>query len=139
MIVLDTNVISELMRHDPYPNVLRWTNNQEPQLLFTTAITAAELLSGIEQMPAGQKHDELGQRMKVALEEGFRGRILPFDESCAMHFARIFARRRAVGRRIEEPDAMIAAICSRHQCKIATRDAGGFTGCGIDVVNPWTD
>ncbi len=139
MIVLDTNVISELMRNDPDPNVLRWTNNQEPQSLFTTAITAAELLSGIERMPAGQKRAELGQRMKVVLEEGFRGRILPFDESCAMHFARIFAHRRAVGRRIEEPDAMIAAICSLRQFKIATRDAGGFTDCGIEIINPWTD
>ena len=139
MIVLDTNVISELMRKKPDPNVLRWTDRQDPQIIFTSAITAAELLSGLEQMPAGKTRNELGHRMHIALEEGFRGRILAFDESCAMHFARIFARRRAMGRKIGEPDAMIAAICSRHEFKVATRDVDGFSGCGVDVINPWTD
>ena len=139
MIVLDTNVISELMRKKPEPSVLRWTDNQDPQTVFTSAITAAELLSGLEQLPAGKTRNELGHRMHITLEEGFRGRVLPFDDSCAMHYARIFARRRAIGRKMGVLDAMIAAVSSRHNFKIATRDIEGFSGCGLTVINPWTD
>jgi toxin FitB len=139
MIVLDTNVISELMKLEPEIKVYKWVNKHPSHLLFTTAITAAELRSGFEQMPEGKKRTELGVKIDLMLEHGFQGRVLPFDVSCALHFARIFALRRAMGRRIEEPDAMIAATCSRHRFKVATRDAGGFSDCGIEVINPWTD
>ena len=139
MIVLDTNVISELMKAEPETKVITWADRQDPQALVTTAITAAELYAGFEQMPGGKNSDKLERTLNIMLEQRFRGRILPFDESCAPVFAKILARRRAMGRRIEEPDAMIAAICSNHHFKIATRDTGGFSHCGIEVINPWTD
>jgi predicted nucleic acid-binding protein len=138
MIVLDTNVISELMKANADMHVLHWANSFDFEQLCTTAITAAELLSGTEQLPPGKKRDRLSASLSAVLMQGFYARVLPFDESCAPHLARIYAHRRAIGRCINEPDAMIAAICSRHGYKVATRDVSDFVQCDIEVIDPWT-
>ncbi len=139
MIVLDTNVISELMSLKPEKRVLKWADSHDPSELYTTAVTAAELHSGLESMPKGRQRDGLGERIGVMIGQGMRGRILPFDVDCALHFGRIFIHRRSIGQRIEVPDAMIAAICASHDFKIATRNMSDFEYVGLDIVNPWTD
>ena len=139
MIVLDTNVISELMRPEPDAKVVAWANTQDRQALFTTSITAAEVASGIERMPDGKRRRDLTRLMRLMFEEGLRDRILPFDTSCAFQYAKVSAHRRAIGRRIKDFDAMIIATCAKRGFKFATRSVADFTGCGVEVINPWTD
>ena len=98
MIVLDTNVISELMRSQPEAKVVAWVNARDRRDLFTTAITVAELLSGIAQMPIGRRREDLSHTANTMLEDGFRGRILPFDEYCARQFGPIYAHTALLGK-----------------------------------------
>jgi predicted nucleic acid-binding protein len=139
VIVLDTNVISELLRPAPGAAVRRWAEAMRRQLLYTTAISEAELLLGIALMPAGRRRDDLAATLEAIFAGVFADRVLPFDGAAAPHFAAIVARRRQTGRPIDQSDAQIAAICRLHDATIATRDAGGFDGLEIEIVNPWTD
>ena len=137
MIVLDTNVISELMKGDPFPAVFAWASSHRPDDLFTTAITMAEVLYGIERLPHGKRRDQLLSAAESVFAEDFAGRILAFDESSARMFAVIATQRRAQGRPIDEPDAQIAAIAKVHGATLATRNPDDFEGCGVRLINPW--
>jgi toxin FitB len=137
VIILDTNVVSELMKADPFPTVFAWISSHPPVDLFTTTITMAEVLYGIERLPHGKRRDELRREAESVFVEDFAGRILPFDESSARMFAVVSARRRAQGRPIDEPDAQIAAIARAHGAALATRNLNDFQGCGVTLVNPW--
>lgn len=139
MIVLDTNVVSELMKRDPYPAVFAWASSHPSVDVFTTTITMAEVLYGIERLPHGKRRNELLREAESIFAEDFAGRILAFDESAARMFAVIAARRRAQGRPIHEPDAQIAAIARVHGATLATRNMGDFEGCGVRLVNPWEE
>ena len=137
MIVLDTNVVSELMRDRPQPAVLAWLDRQPVSTLFVTAITEAELRYGVAILPAGHRRELLAAEIESTLREDFAGRILPFDSAAARAYATIMADRRATGRPIGQSDCQIAAIARAREVPVATRDVTDFTGCGIKVVNPW--
>lgn len=137
MIVLDTNVVSELMKRDPFPAVFAWVSGHSPADLFTTTITMAEVLYGIERLPHGKRRDQLLREAESIFVEDFAGRILAFDESSARMFAVVATQRRAQGRTISEPDAQIAAIARANGAMLATRNTGDFDGCGVVVIDPW--
>ena len=138
MIVLDTNVVSEPWRSRPSPAVIAWMRAQPTTALFTTAITEAELLYGAALLPSGRRRRSLETEIEQALSEDFLGRVLPFDSSAAREYARIMSSRRSTGRPIAQADAQIAAIARSRGAMVATRNAGDFSDCGIDVMSPWT-
>ena len=139
MIVLDTNVLSEVMRLSPSEQVLSWMATRSPSQLFTTAITQAEILYGVELLPKGKRRAELHSAVEAMFEYDFAGRILPFDSEAAQIFSKIAAHRRALGRAIAQMDAQIASIARSRGASIASRNTKDFEGCGVTVLNPWRD
>ena len=139
MIVLDTNVISEVMQLSPSHRVLEWWSQRLFGELFTSTITVAEILYGIELLAKGKRRDRLLAEAEAMFAQDFAGRILSFDEPAAREFAGIAAGRRALGRPIAEFDVQIAAIASAHRATLATRNLADFDGCGVRLVNPWRD
>ena len=137
MIVLDTNVLSEVIRPRPSPAVLVWMAAQEPLSIFTTTVTQAEILYGVEMMPPGKRRAALHAAVESMLAEEFGNRILPFDEDAAHAFATIASTRQTLGRPISQCDAMIAAIASSRRAAVATSNAGDFANCGIPVIDPF--
>lgn len=139
MTLLDTNVISELMKAMPAPSVLAWMSLQPPDDLFISTISMAEILFGIELLPKGKRRDGLLQEAEITFSRDFAGRVLGFDEQAARMFGSIVAARRIHGRPIGIADGQIAAIARCHQASLATRDTGDFEGCGIKLINPWSE
>ena len=140
MIVLDTNVLSELMRPDPDQAVIAWMDSQEPAQLFLTAVTVAEILYGIARLPDGKRKAGLRERGVAMLQEDFAGRIISFDEAAAAQYAEVVCERQSSGRSIGMADAQIAAICrALNGATLATRNSRDFEGIGLDLANPWTD
>jgi toxin FitB len=137
VIVVDTNVISELMRGEPHPAVLAWVAAQPRPLLYTTHINQAEILYGIDALPEGRRRMALAAAATAMFTEDFAGRILPFEAAAAAHYPEIVLARRRAGNPIEKFDALIAATALAAGAGIATRDIGGFAGCGLTLVNPW--
>ena len=137
MMILDTNVVSELMRPSPEENVVEWIISRDSQDLYLTTVSEAELRYGVEIMPAGQRREGLNCAMEAMFREDFAERILPFDSPSAQAYAVIAASRRSSGRPISHSDCQIAAIASAHSASVVTRDASGFEGCGVPVINPW--
>ena len=138
MIVLDTNVLSELAKSDPDSTVLAWVAKQRRAELYTTTISEAELAFGLALLPKGRRRDALTQAVARLLGEGIGGRVLSFDRAAASAYGEIAARRRAAGKPVATADGQIAAIArARGANVVATRDTGGFEGCGIKVANPW--
>ena len=138
MIVLDTNVLSELMRPDPDATVVAWFVRQRRAELCTTAISEAELAYGLALMPKGRRRDRLAQAVARLLGEGLGGRVLAFDRGAAAAYGEIAAARRTAGRPIATADGQIAAIArARGAVLLATRDAEGFRDCGVAIVDPW--
>lgn len=137
MIVLDTNIISEVMRSEPDTRVLAWLDSHPPLNLFTTAVTEAEIRAGIAVLPDGRRKTGLLTAAEQAFRSLFFGRVLPFDSRAALAYADIATGRRSAGRPISQPDCQIAAIARSHDASVATRDAQGFTLCGIHVIDPW--
>jgi predicted nucleic acid-binding protein len=138
MIVLDTNVLSETMRPSPAAEVLRWMAGHPASQLFTTTITQAEILYGLELMPRGKRHDSLKSLIEMMFEEDFSSRVLPFDGDAARVFAKIVTSRRKLGRPISQLDAQIAAISRSRGALLATRNIEDFENCAITLVNPWS-
>jgi predicted nucleic acid-binding protein len=137
VIVLDTNVLSELMKPIPASEVLRWMASQPASKLFLTSVTQAEILYGIELLAKGRRRMALESAIKAILEEDFAGRILPFDGDAAFVFPQIVAARRDLGSPITQWDAQIAAIARSRGAALATRNTSDFEHCGISVLNPW--
>ena len=137
MILLDTNIVSELMKSAPEPSVLAWIDAMPAATVFVSAIARAEILYGIALVPEGKRRDRLEQAAHTAFETYFRGRILPFDSEAADAFAPLAASRHRAGRPISQPDAQIAAIARSRGAALATRNVSDFAGCGVEVVNPW--
>ena len=138
MIVLDTNVLSEVITPQPSAAVLAWMLHELPSNLYTTSISQAELLYGVEVLPKGRRRSALHAAIVKMLAEDFIDRILPFDSDAAEAYSRIAASRRAMGRPISDADAQIAAIAHSRSAALATRNARDFEHCGIKVLNPWT-
>jgi len=139
MIILDTNVLSEVMRPSPSARVLEWLAKESPLSVFTTAIAMAEILYGIEFLPKGRRRAALASAAAAMFEEDFAGRIVPFDSDAARFFPKITAARRASGRPITQFAAQIAAIARSRGAAIATRNTGDFEDCGVAVLNPWNE
>ncbi len=138
MIVLDTNVLSELARPEPNAAVLSWVASQRRAELCTTAISEAELAYGLALLPKGRRRDALAQATARLLGEGLGGRVLPFDRAAAAAYGEFVAGRRAAGKPVATADAQIAATAkARGASLLATRDTSGFQGCGVSLVDPW--
>jgi predicted nucleic acid-binding protein len=136
MIVIDTNVASELMKPSPDPSVRDWIVAHRGDRLHTTSITVAEIRYGIERLPAGRRRDLL----KVTADDlfsAFKEQILPFDAAAAAVYPLVVTQRERVGMPIDGFDAQIAAICRTRDARLATRDLKDFVDTGLDVVNPW--
>jgi toxin FitB len=139
MIVLDTNVLSEALRHSPEPCVLEWLTRQPRASLFTTTVTQGEVLYGIRLLADGKRRRGLWDAAKRIFDEDFAGQVLNFDSDAADMYAEIAASRRMAGKPISQFDAMIAAMARSRGASLATRNAKDFDGCGIDVVDPWKE
>lgn len=137
MILLDTNVVSELMRPEPDAAVLRWIAAQPLGALHVSTLTCAEILVGIDRLPEGKRQRLLAEQAEGLFSEEFAGRILGFDLAAAAAYAAIVGQRRRAGRPIATVDAMIAAIARVHGAAVATRD-GDLAGCGVPLIDPWT-
>lgn len=139
MIILDTNVVSELMRSQPSERVEGWFKPRAATSLFTTAVTQAEILYGVAWLPAGRRRQELEKAVSEMFDEDFTGRVLPFDSAAAHAYAEIVDARRRAGRPISQFDAQIASIAMSRGAAIATRNVRDFEGCGVDIVDPWAN
>ena len=137
MTILDTGVISELMRPEPDPAVLAWSLRQHKDEMFTTAVSEGEVRCEVARLPAGVRRTELHHAADRIFGGLLRGRILFFDSDAAQRFAGIVAERRRAGRRICVPDVQIGAIAASHGALLATRNTDSFRDCGVAVVNPW--
>lgn len=139
MIVLDTNVISELMRREPDPNVMRWIAQQPVAGLFTTTLTQAEIFYGLELLPEGRRRDDLLAAAGPIFELDLAGRVLPFDSDAAYAYPAIVVGRKQGGQPISQIDAQIAAIARSRGARLATRNVRDFADCGITVIDPWNE
>lgn len=137
MIVLDTNVLSELMRPVPEPKVVAWLEQQAGDALFTTAISRGEMLYGARVLPAGKRRDDLFRAIASIFSTDMAGRVLPYDEAAADAHAALAAERRSQGRPCSQSDMMIAGIVRSLGATLATRNVRDFEDCGIALVDPW--
>lgn len=137
--MLDTNVLSELMRSTPAPEVLAWFANQSPGPVYTSSITQAEILTGIALLPNGKRRDTLAHTAQAMFTQDFAGdRVLNFDRVAAEHYALVVAHRTHLGRPISTEDAQIAAIALAAGLPLLTRNAKDFSDIpGLHQVNPW--
>lgn len=136
--LLDTNVLSELLRARPDESVLAWFARQNAAGLYVSAVTQAEMLLGARLLPAGKRRAQLQHALDAMFGEDFAGRVLPFDDAAAAPYAAIVATRRGVGRPISQFDAQIAAIATSRRAGLATRNQDDFVGCGLTLHNPWS-
>jgi predicted nucleic acid-binding protein len=136
VIILDTNVVSELMRPAGDPQVLSWMRKTGDADLATTAITVAEIEYGLARLPDGSRADAL-RTAAAGLWESFATAILPFDIAAARNYGALMATRDGAGRPTSAFDARIAAIAKVHRAKIATRNIADFQGMGLALIDPW--
>ena len=137
MILLDTNVISEPLRHTPEPHVVAWIDAQPLETLYLSAMTVAELRAGVALLPAGKRQMALHEGLEKRVLPMFAGRVLPFDLACTNTYAELLARVRKAGNAIGTADACIAAVAIANGFAVATRDTSPFLAAGLAVINPW--
>ncbi len=136
MIILDTNVVSEPMKAHANPAVAAWLDRQAAETLYLTAVNLAELLVGVETMPAGKRSEGVGADLAALISRLFGARVLPFDEDAARTYASLVARARAKGVALSVADAQIAAIATSRGFAVATRDTAPFVAAGVPVIDP---
>lgn len=139
MILIDTNIISEMMKPSPDANVLNWIDGQEVAKLFISTVTLAEISYGLNVLPSGKRRESLEFAFDSAILKAFTGRILPFDESAAHHYGKIMGYRKKLGKPLGVPDGQIAAIALVNNAVLATRNIKDFLRCGIKVINPFEE
>lgn len=137
MIILDTNVVSELLRTSPAPAVEAWLAAQDGATVYLTAVSEAELRYGVAIMSVGKRRTAQVNLVESLLREDFAGRILPFDSAATTAYAQIGAERKRAGRPISQFDCQIAAIARSHGAALATRNVRDFEDCGVTIINPW--
>lgn len=138
MILLDTNVVSQLVREHPEERVLDWLAQHDLADLWLSVVTGAELLTGVAYLPAGRRRDAQARGVHELLETVFDGRVLSFEAHAAIEYAGVMAAGRRAGRPIAVPDAMIAAGALAARATLATRNTKDFDGLGLELVDPWT-
>ena len=136
--LLDTNVLSELLRAQPHPAVLAWFAEQPADSLFVSAVTQAEMLLGARFLPRSKRRQQLETALDTMFREDFAGRVLPFDSAAAAAYAAVVAARRSADRPISQFDAQIAAIALSRRAGLATRNVSNFEECGLTLTNPWS-
>lgn len=139
MILLDTNVISEPLRREPEPGVIEWIDAQALETLYLSAITVAELRSGIALLPAGKRRTGLLENLERRVLPLFAGRVLPFDLPCTQTYAELIAKAQKAGLAIAASDGFIAATAAANGFAVATRDTSPFEAAGVTVINPWKE
>ena len=137
MILIDTNVISELWKVEPNPNVLAWIDAQAVETLYLPAITVAELRYGLATMPDGKRRTIYQARLEGEVLPAFTARVLPFDLDATQAYADVMARARTEGKAVGKADGYIAAIAKARGFTVATRDIQPFLAAGVEVINPW--
>jgi len=137
VILLDTNVISEVMRPQPAPVVTDWLNAMDAGRLHVSAVTIGEIEFGLDNLPAGRRREALRSRFDTFLARAFVDRILDYDDRAARHYGWIMGEQRRSGRPVSAPDGQIAAIATVHGMTIATRNIRDFSACGLALINPW--
>ncbi len=137
MILLDTNVVSALMRREPDPSVVAWLDAQPPESVWTTSITVFEVRMGLDLLARGKRRNALEEAFSCALEDDFENRIAAFDRSAAEAAGRIAAARRRAGRPVEIRDVQIAGIATARKATLATRNVRHFEGLSVPLVDPW--
>jgi len=139
VILLDTNVVSEIMRPRPQPSVVDWLNRQSTDLLYISTITLAEIHYGLDLVPSGRRKAVLSDRFELFIQNGFTQRIVSFDELSARLYGELMGRRQKMGRPLSSLDGQIAAIARANKCGVATRNHRDFELCGLEIVNPFLD
>jgi predicted nucleic acid-binding protein len=137
VILLDTNVISELMRPQPEPRVLAWADGLDPEAVAITAMTEAEILHGLARLPDGRRKQNLQQSWEALMAEVFTGRVWPFTSEAAHWYAQLLRCREQLGRSMATADAVIAATALAQGASLATRDVADFADIGLELINPW--
>lgn len=135
--MLDTNVVSELMRAQPDASVLRWMDAQSPPALWLNSVVVSELLYGVAKLPKGKRKEQLITAVAAMVDEDFAGRVLSFDVDAAAQYASLVVMRENAGLSVSMADAQIAAICLAHGASLATRNTKHFEGLGLTLINPW--
>ena len=136
--LLDTNVLCELLRAQPHPEVLAWFAEQPADSLFVSAVTQTEMLLGARLLPRSKRRQQLETALDTMFREDFAGRVLPFDSAAAAAYAAVVAARRSAGRPISQFDAQVAAIALSRRTGLATRNVSDFEECGLTPTNPWS-
>lgn len=136
MIIVDTNVTSELMKPSPSVAVTAWVADHAPAELYTTSITVAEIGYGIERLPEGRRK-ELLRAVAAEVFTAFSEQVLAFDAFAAAHYAAVVSQRDRGGAPILGFDALIASICRANDAALATRNVKDFENTGIEVIDPW--
>jgi predicted nucleic acid-binding protein len=137
LILLDTNIIYEVMRSAPDPRVICWLNGADAGILHVSTISIAEILYGLDLLPAGRRRVGMEEQVEAFLLKGFSQRIMSFDEGAARHYGPLMADRRRAGRPMAAPDGQIAAIARSRAMALATRNIRDFEACGLALINPW--
>jgi predicted nucleic acid-binding protein len=137
MILLDTNVISEMMKAEPDLAVTAWFRTQHNDDLFITTLSVAEIEYGISLLPEGRRRQQLANAARLMFATVFADKIMPFDHRAARHYAWVHARRKAAGKTISVIDAELAAICKSAAATLATRNTRDFTDLDLSLINPW--
>ena len=137
MILIDTNVVSELMQPVPSTRVLQWLNLQPSREIWLCSVVAGELLFGLARLPEGVRKQQLTRTLSLMLSEDFQDRVLAYDLEAAVVYADLVANRESQGRPMSLADAQIASICLTHQASFATRNTKDFEGLGLTLINPW--
>ena len=137
MIVLDTNIVSEVMKVSPSKWVIEWLNAQESSSLFLSTVTIGEIEFGLRVLPDGQRRRSLKERFEQFVSQAFTQRVLDYDESAARTYGEVMGYRRELGRPLSVPDGHIASIARAHGFAVATRNVSDFEECGIELINPW--
>jgi predicted nucleic acid-binding protein len=137
MIILDTNVISEMMKPSPSHHVVKWFDQQDSTQLFITTITIAEISYGLSVLPKGNRRVVLEDAFNKAIVEAFEHRLLAFDAAPAYRYGAVMGQRKELGRPLSILDGQIASIALTHGSMLATRNVKDFLDCGLDLINPF--
>ncbi len=137
MILLDTNVVSEVMKVAPSASVLRWLDDQSSSAVYVSAVTVGEIEYGLRTLPDGRRRLQLKERFEQFIALAFAQRVLGYEEAAARLYGEIMGLRKELGRPMSVPDGQIAAIARSHGLSIATRNTRDFEECGVDLLNPF--
>ena len=138
MILLDTNVVSELLRPKPDENVLAWFSSNARLPMYISTTSEAELWHGVYSLPEGKRRATIESDIAEILRQDFAGHILQFDSKAALAYGQLYGKRKALGRPISREDCQIASIAHVNRFSLATRNVTDFEHCNITLLNPWS-